>query len=241
MHSMPVHGDGFWKPVDGDVHSPAEEVRAMKLIVGLGNPGSEYAGTRHNVGFDAIELLAKKYDIAIQKRNFKAVYGEGEIAGQKVLLARPMTYMNLSGEAVSALLRYYKLEIADMIVLVDDVALPTGKLRLRFKGSSGGQNGLKNIIQHLGTEEFARIRIGVGAAKSSGDLRGHVLSKFRKEELPAVEEALELAVEAIVCALGEGFEMAMNRYNVGEKSAVESEVAREKRCIEKPVGEQIGG
>ncbi len=185
----------------------------MKLIVGLGNPGAEYVGTRHNIGFEVIDALARRHSIAVAKRNFKAVYGEGMIGGEKVLLARPMTYMNLSGEAVSAIARFYKIETPDIIIVLDDIALAVGRLRLRFKGSSGGQNGLDNIIKHLGTQEVLRVRIGVGNAPP-GDMRGHVLSRFRKEETPLVEEAVQLASDAIECAIKEGFDIAMNRFNI---------------------------
>lgn len=190
----------------------------MKLIVGLGNPGAEYAGTRHNVGFEVIDALAKRQGIAVTKRNFKAVYGEGVIGSEKILLARPMTYMNLSGEAVGAIAHFYKIEIPNIIIVLDDIALPVGKLRLRFKGSAGGQNGLDNIIRHLNTQDVPRIRLGVGGAPP-GDMRGHVLSRFRKEELPVIQEAYELAADAIECAVKEGFDIAMNRFNVGEKPA----------------------
>ena len=190
----------------------------MKLIVGLGNPGTEYAGTRHNIGFEVIDLLAKRHHIAVTKRNFKAVYGEGTISGEKVLLVRPMTYMNLSGEAVGALARFYKIEPADIILISDDIALPAGKLRLRLKGSHGGHNGLENIFRLLATQEIPRVRVGVGAAKP-GDMRGHVLSKFRKEEQDIIDEAHERAADAIEYALREDFETAMNRFNIGDKPA----------------------
>ena len=193
----------------------------MKLIVGLGNPGAEYAGTRHNVGFEVIAELAKRHSITVTKRDFKAVFGDGTIAGERVLLARPMTYMNLSGEAVAAILRFYKIEVEDLIVILDDVALPVGQLRLRYKGSAGGQNGLKNVIQHLGSEAIARIRIGVGGAQPGG-LVGHVLSKFRKEEQETIQIAYQAAADAVECALKEGFDNAMNRYNVVEKPATNS-------------------
>jgi PTH1 family peptidyl-tRNA hydrolase len=188
----------------------------MKLIVGLGNPGAQYAGTRHNVGFEVMEILAKRHGITINKRNFQAVYGEGTIGAEKALIVRPMTYMNLSGDAVIAMLRFYKMEASDVMVVLDDVALPVGKLRLRFKGSAGGHNGLDHIIKRLGTEEFARIRVGIGAA-GAGQMVGHVLNRFRKEELPLMEEAYERAADAIECALKEGFDIAMNRFNVNEK------------------------
>ena len=188
----------------------------MKLIVGLGNPGTEYAGTRHNVGFEVIDLLAKRHGIAVSKRNFKAVYGEGTIANERVILARPMTYMNLSGEAVGALARFYKIQTADIILISDDIALPTGKLRLRLKGSPGGHNGLDNIFRLLGTQEIPRVRVGVGAA-NPGDMRGHVLSKFRKEDADIIAEAQERAADAMEAALREGFETAMNRFNLSDK------------------------
>ena len=185
----------------------------MKLIVGLGNPGAEYTGTRHNVGFEVIAVLAQRLGIAVTKRNFKAVYGEGMIGAEKIVLMRPMTYMNLSGEAVSAIAHFYKIETPDIIIILDDIALAVGRLRLRFKGSAGGQNGLDNIIKHLNTQEVPRIRLGVGAAPP-GDMRGHVLSKFRKEEFPLIQEAYELAADAAECAVREGFDIAMNRFNI---------------------------
>jgi peptidyl-tRNA hydrolase, PTH1 family len=201
----------------------------MKLIIGLGNPGAEYAGTRHNVGFEVIEILAKRHNIAVTKRNYRAVYGEGSIGGEKVLLVRPMTYMNLSGEAVGAIARFYKIEPEDVIVILDDVALPTGRLRLRFTGSAGGHNGLENVLRHFNTQDVPRIRIGVGAAKPGG-MVGHVLARFRKEELPLIQEAEERTADAIECALAEGFELAMNRFNIGEpkvKVKKESDAAKE--------------
>ena len=139
----------------------------MRLVIGLGNPGAEYAGTRHNVGFEVIELLARRHGISVSKRDFKAVLGDGVIAGERVILARPMTYMNLSGEFRGALARYYRLEPEQIIVISDDIALPTGQLRLRYQGSAGGHNGLANIIEMLGTTEFPRIRIGRGRATRS--------------------------------------------------------------------------
>jgi len=187
----------------------------MKLIVGLGNPGAGYAGTRHNVGFEVIEVLAKRHNIAVTKRNYRAVYGEGTIGSEKVLLARPMTYMNLSGEAVGAMARFYKIAPEDVIVILDDVALPPGKLRLRFKGSAGGHNGLENILHHLHTQDVPRVRLGVGSAKPGG-MVGHVLSRFRPEERTLISEAEERTADAIECALAEGFELAMNRFNIGE-------------------------
>jgi PTH1 family peptidyl-tRNA hydrolase len=185
----------------------------MRLVVGLGNPGAEYVGTRHNVGFEVIELLARRHGISVSKRDFKAVLGDGVINGDRVILARPMTFMNLSGESVAALARYYKIEPDQIIVISDDVALPTGQLRLRFQGSAGGHNGLANIIEHMNTSDIPRIRIGVGAPRP-GRMRGHVLSRFPAEEAALIEEAYIRAADAVECAIGEGFVMAMNRFNL---------------------------
>ena len=185
----------------------------MWLVVGLGNPGAQYEGTRHNVGFEVVELLARRHNIAVQKRGFQAVYGDGSIGGERVILARPMTFMNLSGEALAAIARYYKVEPHHIIIILDEVALQPGQLRLRFQGSAGGHNGLANIIQLMGTPEIPRIRIGVGAARP-GRLIGHVLSRFPQDELPLIEEATIRAADAVEVAIKEGFEMAMNRFNV---------------------------
>jgi PTH1 family peptidyl-tRNA hydrolase len=184
----------------------------MKLIVGLGNPGTEYAGTRHNVGFEVIDELAKRHHLAVTKRSFRSLVGEGQIGGQRTLLAKPQTYMNVSGEAVAAIARFYKIAPADIIVLLDDVALPPGRLRLRYKGSAGGHNGLDNILTLLHTQEVPRIRLGVGAARP-GDMRNYVLSRFRGEEIETIRQAIERAADAVECALAEGFETAMNRFN----------------------------
>jgi PTH1 family peptidyl-tRNA hydrolase len=214
----------LWSHRSGD--APAGEGGPAKLIVGLGNPGAEYAGTRHNAGFEAIDVLARRYNIPIAfKRSFKAEVGEGRIGGARVLLVRPQTFMNLSGETAGAIARFYKIPASDIIVLLDDTALPLGRLRLRLKGSAGGHNGLSHILAVLHTEDVPRIRIGVGAARP-GEMIGHVLSRFRKEELPAMEEAYARAADAVECALAEGFENAMNRFNVGEKRTAEAKPAR---------------
>jgi peptidyl-tRNA hydrolase, PTH1 family len=192
----------------------------MKLIVGLGNPGTEYAGTRHNVGFEVISLLAQRHQIPMAKRAFKSILGDGRIHGERVLLVKPMTYMNLSGEAVASIAQYYHIPTEDMIVILDDVALPPGKIRLRFKGSAGGHNGMTNIIQMLHTQEIPRIRIGIGPARP-GNMIGHVLARFSKEELPLLREAYERAADAVESALNDGFALAMNRFNVPDKPPVE--------------------
>lgn len=184
----------------------------MHLIVGLGNPGTEYTGTRHNVGFETIEELAERHNIAVRKRSMRSVLGDGTIAGERVILARPMTYMNLSGEAVASICRMHKIPPEDVIVIVDDVALPIGKIRLRLKGSAGGHNGLTSVEQHLHTQEYPRIRIGVGSAQP-GRMIDHVLGKFHRDEREAISEAIERTADAVEAALADGFQNAMNRFN----------------------------
>ncbi len=187
----------------------------MWLIVGLGNPGAEYAGTRHNVGFEVIERLAQRHAIPVRRRTLRSVLGDGIIEGQKVILARPMTYMNLSGEAVGAIARMYRIAPANVIAVVDDIALPVGALRLRLKGSSGGHNGLESIERHLHTQEYPRIRIGVGGARPGG-MVDHVLGRFRREERESILDAIDRAADAVEAALRDGFEKAMNAFNKKE-------------------------
>ena len=184
----------------------------IRLIVGLGNPGPEYALTRHNIGFQVVDRLAARNRIPIRRRQLRAVIGDGIIAGHKVILAKPMTYMNLSGEAVGAISQMYRIEPDEVLLLVDDAALPVGKLRLRTKGSAGGHNGLKSIEAHLHTQEYPRIRIGVGAP-DRGDLIDHVLGKVRREEKEVLEIAIERAADAVEAALRDGFDKAMNEFN----------------------------
>ncbi len=185
----------------------------MHLVVGLGNPGKEYEGTRHNVGFEVIEHLAHKHRIAVNKRAHQAVVGDGLLGENRVILARPMTYMNLSGNAVAAITRYYKIEPSSIIVVLDDLNLPVGKLRLRMGGSAGGQNGLANIILRLGTQDIPRIRIGIGGVSGS-KMVSHVLSRFPADERTLIDESIDRASSAIETAVAQGFEMAMNRFNV---------------------------
>lgn len=189
----------------------------MKLIVGLGNPGREYVGTRHNVGFEVIEMLAKRHAFGVSKQAFRGAVYDGRFGDERVLLLRPLTYMNLSGDSVAEACRFHKIEPSDVIIISDDVALPRGRLRLRMKGSAGGHNGLANIIARLGTNEIARVRIGVGAGRQA-DLRDHVLGRFKGEEIPIIEDACILGADAIEYAVANGFEAAMNRYNIGERS-----------------------
>lgn len=186
----------------------------MYIIVGLGNPEQKYAGTRHNIGFSAVTVLADANGISIDTRKHKAMVGKGMVAGQKVLLAEPLTYMNLSGESVGELVDYYKIDPArELIILYDDINLPPGKLRIRPKGSAGGHNGIKNIIAHLGSQEFLRVRIGVGEKPKGWDLVDHVLGRFPSEEEPIIREALARAAEACEVLMNEGVEAAMNRFN----------------------------
>ncbi len=189
----------------------------MKIIVGLGNPTDKYAGTRHNVGFSVIDELAEKYNIGMDGKKHKAIYGTGIIGGEKVILVMPQTYMNLSGESVREYYDYFKLATSDIIVVYDDIDLEVGQLRIREKGSAGGHNGMKNIITHLGSDAFARIRVGVGKKPNNYDLADWVLSRFSKEELPDIREGCTNAVKAITLMLEEDTMAAMNVYNVKRK------------------------
>lgn len=186
----------------------------MYIIVGLGNPEQKYAGTRHNIGFSAITALCDAYNISLDLRKHKALCGRGYIEGQKVLLAEPQTYMNLSGESIRELVDYYKIDPEhELIVIYDDVNLAPGKLRIREKGSAGGHNGIKNIIAHLGTQNFNRIRIGVGEKPKGWDLADYVLGRFSREEEPVIREALEHVVAACELMLTENTAAAMNKFN----------------------------
>lgn len=185
----------------------------MKIIVGLGNPTKEYAGTRHNVGFSVIYNISDAYDIPVETKKHKALIGKGVIEGEKVVLAMPQTYMNLSGESVRELMDYYKCDLSDLIVIYDDISLDVGKLRIRAKGSAGGHNGVKNIIAHLGTQEFTRIKVGVGEKPAKMDLADYVLGRFSKEEQPVIRESADRARQAVATILTEGIASAMNKFN----------------------------
>jgi len=186
----------------------------MYIIAGLGNPGGKYAHTRHNVGFDAIDKLAEKYQIRVDGNKFKGEYGMGYIEGQKVLLLKPLTYMNLSGECIQEFISYFKVDPEDeLLVLFDDISLNPGLIRIRKKGSAGGHNGIKNIILHAGTQNFKRVKIGVGEKPKSWDLADYVLSTFPKEDRVHVEEALDHTVDAVKMILADETEAAMNKYN----------------------------
>lgn len=185
----------------------------MKLIVGLGNPGTKYAGTRHNIGFDTITELCDRYDIRLNQKECKAVCGKGVIAGEKVILAQPQTFMNNSGESVRAFMDFYKLSPEDVIIIQDDIDLEPGHIRIRRKGSAGGHNGMKSIIAHMGTDTFDRIRLGVGKKPEDWDLADWVLARFPKDVEPEIRETLKTAAEAVTVCLSDGTEKAMNRFS----------------------------
>lgn len=189
-------------------------IQDMKVIVGLGNPGTKYAGTRHNIGFDTVTALADKYSIKLKDKKFNGLIGEGFIEGEKVMLVQPQTYMNLSGECVGMIAGFYKLDAEDIIVICDDINLDTGRLRIRAKGSAGGHNGLKNIIAHLGTEAFPRIRIGVGEKTEGWDLADYVLARFSGEDEATMRKAIKNAVGAVETWISYDIGKAMNLYNV---------------------------
>ncbi len=185
----------------------------MYLIAGLGNPGNRYSGTKHNVGFAAVDYLADKYNVKINKIKFKSLYGEMNINGEKVLLMKPQTFMNNSGESIREVKEYFKIPVENIIIIQDDIDLEPGKLRLRRKGSAGSHNGLKSIIYLLQDEKFPRVKIGIGKQRPGQDLAEYVLSGFRKEEADIIKEAVETAGDAAVSIVSDGIDKAMNRYN----------------------------
>ena len=186
----------------------------MFIIAGLGNPGKEYEKTRHNAGFCCIDVLASKYNINVRENEHKALVGKGYIEGQKVILVKPQTYMNNSGEAIREITDYYKVDPeSELIVLYDDISLDVGMLRIRDKGSAGGHNGIKSIIAHLGTQNFLRIKVGVGDKVPQGDLVDHVLGHFNSDDSKTMKDSFEKAAEATVMLLGDDLEKAMNIYN----------------------------
>jgi peptidyl-tRNA hydrolase, PTH1 family len=184
----------------------------MKVVVGLGNPGSRYAGTRHNVGFAVLDLLARGPRVGRFQGRFQAQVAEMIEEPHKVLLVKPETFMNLSGRSVRQVMDFYQVPLADLLVVCDDINLPLGKLRVRARGTHGGHNGLRDIQSHLGSTEYPRLRIGVGAPEGD-DAVDHVLGRFRPSEAPVIEEALEKAVQAVDLWIREGIQECMNRYN----------------------------
>lgn len=192
----------------------------MKAIVGLGNPGPQYRGTRHNVGFDVVDELARRAAIGFESAPAEALIAKWRRPDGPVLLVKPLTFMNLSGQAVGELSRYFKIDLADLIVIVDEVHLPLGKLRARTKGSAGGHNGLKSIIAHLG-DAFARLRLGVGRGGDQRNLADHVLSRFEKDEAAEVERMTARAADAAEMFIASGIEAVMNAFNGGDPATTE--------------------
>ncbi|MBO4415773.1 MAG: aminoacyl-tRNA hydrolase [Lachnospiraceae bacterium] len=185
----------------------------MKAIFGLGNFGPKYAGTRHNMGFDTITRLSDKWGIPLDVKRFKGLCGFGWYKGEKVILVQPQTYMNNSGECVREICDFFKMTNKDIIVIYDDISLPPGQLRLRPKGSAGGHNGIKSVIAHLGSEEFDRVKIGVGEKPAEWDLADYVLSRFNKEDEPKIRDAIDRAAQAVESIISYGLEAAMGEFN----------------------------
>jgi len=185
----------------------------VKLIAGLGNPGTNYAGTRHNIGFMVADAVAQSLGVSIRRRKFGALTAEASGGDTNLLFVKPQQYMNRSGHAIATAAGFYKLAAADVLVVTDDMALPTGQLRLRPKGSAGGHNGLKDVIAALGTEQFPRLRVGVGDA-GDRDAADYVLSRFSEDQRPVIDEAVATAAQAVLCWVTDGIDAAMTRYNV---------------------------
>ena len=194
----------------------------MYVIAGLGNPGKKYENTRHNMGFITIDQLAEKHNIKVDKLKFKALVGEGRIAGQKVMLVKPQTYMNLSGESIREVMNFYKLDPENLIVIYDDIDIEAGTLRIRKFGSAGTHNGMKSVVYQLQSDRFPRIRLGIGSQKK-GDLVNFVIGGFSKEEVPVLEEAVNHAVLATECIIEDGIDKAMNQYNTKKRSKKDDE------------------
>lgn len=213
----------FYRLRDNETETPREikiQERRMKMVIiaGLGNPTKEYENTRHNIGFMAIDILADKYNIHVMDCKHKALVGKGIIGDTKVVLVKPLTYMNLSGEAIRAVVDYYKVDpTSELIVIYDDISLDVGQLRIRKKGSAGGHNGIKNIIAHLGDDTFLRIKIGVGEKPKGYDLADYVLGHFSKEELEVMRESFEKVDGAVNLMLEDKVDAAMNEYNKKSK------------------------
>lgn len=197
----------------------------MKLIVGLGNPGAEYDNSRHNIGFDLVDKLAQKWDIALTRKKHQAICGSGQRRDEQVILLKPQTYMNLSGASVISAMSFYKVPLADVLVVVDDMALQLGRMRLRPQGSAGGHNGLKDIISRIG-DGFARMRIGIGASKH-GDAINHVLGKFTDDENKELADVLNRAVKAVECWIDRGVDETMTRYNKPPKKKTEKKTKKD--------------
>ena len=185
----------------------------MYLVVGLGNPGKQYEATRHNMGFDTIDVLVERHKIPQGGVKFNAMYGSGFIGGEKVIFMKPLSFMNLSGESIRPLADYYKVDPEDILIVYDDISLAPGQLRIRAKGSAGGHNGIKSIIAHLGTQEFPRVKVGVGEKPSRMDLADYVLGHFSKEEQATMADAVKEAADAVCEIVNVGIAQAMNDHN----------------------------
>jgi PTH1 family peptidyl-tRNA hydrolase len=185
----------------------------MKLVVGLGNPGKKYDGTRHNVGYAVIDSLATGSDVGNFSERFDADIAEWRTGDDKILLMKPLTFMNLSGRAVRQAIDFYQIELIDLLVVCDDMSLPLGKLRFRARGTHGGHNGLRDIQQHLGTNEYSRLRIGVDVPGQDRDAVDHVLGKFKPSEKPIIQDAIQMSVQAVAMWVKQGIQKCMNQYN----------------------------
>lgn len=214
------------------------EEKVMYIIAGLGNPGRQYDHTRHNAGFEAIDRLADKHRISIDNKKFQALCGTGVIDGQKVLLLKPQTYMNLSGESIRAACDFFKIDPEqDLVIMYDDISLAPGHLRIRAKGSAGGHNGIKSIIQHLGTQNFLRVKIGVGEKPAEYDLADYVLGHFSKDEWGTMEEAFKKAGDAAAKLLTEELQVVMNEYNTAKEKKEKKKKPRIVKEQEAPAAE----
>ncbi len=202
-------------------------------IVGLGNPGRQYEETKHNVGFKVIDRLAEKHDIKVDKFKNKAFVGDGIIRNKRVLLVKPQTYMNLSGESVREIVNFYKIPQERFVVIFDDTSLPCGSVRIREKGSHGGHNGIRNIIDQMGTDQFYRIKVGIGEKPSGWDLADYVLGKFNEDDLPAMDEGMDKAVKGVELMLSRGIAEAANRINQKPKTMKKQKAEAEKAEAEK--------
>lgn len=185
----------------------------MYLIVGLGNPEEEYSNTRHNMGFNTINKLSEKYNIDVKKKNFKALYGIGEIEGKKVVLLKPQTYMNLSGESIIECMQFYKITVNNVIIIYDDIDVKPEAIKIRKKGGPGGHNGMKSVIQKLGTEYFCRIRVGIGAPEDKHEIIKYVIGNVSKDDILKLDKGTDIATEAVVEILLKGIDSAMNKFN----------------------------
>lgn len=205
----------------------------MKIVAGLGNPGSEYEKTKHNVGFMFVDALAEKLGVTDWKDKFDAKIGEARIGAEKVLLVKPQTYMNESGQAIGPLMNFYKLGAEDLIVVHDDMDIPAGTIRIRKKGSAGGHNGIKSVLAHVGDEHFARVRIGIGRPMPGWTVVNHVLAPFVPEDVPKIDEAIKYLVPAVECMVTDDVDKAMNQYNPkkAKKKKVNPEEVQEGEAV----------